>query len=121
LILEHAGGETELVVAVGPSGPTLADAAGWLKVEAAFAAAGGGPAPGGGRRPARAPHARRRLRVRGASARRETPSPGPATGARTLRGPPRALCRPRRRRPTTRRRRRPQGVTGPPEDRCRCT
>jgi hypothetical protein len=41
LTLVHAGGETELVVAVGPSGPTLTDAAGWLKVEAAFAAAGG--------------------------------------------------------------------------------
>jgi hypothetical protein len=41
LTLVHAGGETELVVAVGPSGPTLTDAAGWLKVEGAFAAAGG--------------------------------------------------------------------------------
>jgi hypothetical protein len=41
LTLIHAGGETELVVAVGPSVPALGDAAGWLKVEAAFAAAQG--------------------------------------------------------------------------------
>ena len=37
----HAGGDTELVVAVGPALPTWQDATGWLKVEAAFAAAGG--------------------------------------------------------------------------------
>jgi hypothetical protein len=37
----HADGDTELVVAVGPGLPTWEDAAGWLKVEAAFAAAGG--------------------------------------------------------------------------------
>jgi hypothetical protein len=41
LTLVHAGGDTELVVAVGSSSPTWQDAAGWLKVEAAFAAAGG--------------------------------------------------------------------------------
>ena len=40
LALVHADGDTELVVAVGPD-PTWRDAAGWLKVEAAFAAAGG--------------------------------------------------------------------------------
>jgi len=41
LALVHSGGDTELVVAVTPDVPTWADAAGWLKVEAAFAAAGG--------------------------------------------------------------------------------
>jgi hypothetical protein len=41
LTLVHAGGDTALVVAVGPSLPTWQDAVGWLKVEAAFAAAGG--------------------------------------------------------------------------------
>jgi hypothetical protein len=41
LALVHADGDTELVVAVGPDPPTWHDAAGWLKVEAAFAAAGG--------------------------------------------------------------------------------
>lgn len=39
LTLVHAGGDTELVVAVGPAAPTWEDAVGWLKVEAAFAAA----------------------------------------------------------------------------------
>ena len=41
LALVHADGDTELVVAVKPEQPTWRDAAGWLKVEAAFAAAGG--------------------------------------------------------------------------------
>jgi hypothetical protein len=41
LALVHAGGDTELVVAVKPQPPTWQDAAGWLKVEGAFAAAGG--------------------------------------------------------------------------------
>ena len=41
LALVHAGGDTELVVAIKPEQPTWRDAAGWLKVEAAFAAAGG--------------------------------------------------------------------------------
>lgn len=41
LAIVHADGETELVVAVEPSLPTWQDAAGWLKVEAAFAAACG--------------------------------------------------------------------------------
>jgi hypothetical protein len=41
LTLVHAGGDTELVVAVGPAAPTFQDAVSWLKVEAAFAAAGG--------------------------------------------------------------------------------
>jgi hypothetical protein len=41
LALVHTDGDTELVVAVGPGLPTWRDAAGWLKVEAAFAAAGG--------------------------------------------------------------------------------
>jgi hypothetical protein len=41
LTIVHADGDTELVVAVGPELPTWEDAAGWLKVEAAFAAAGG--------------------------------------------------------------------------------
>jgi hypothetical protein len=41
LTLVHADGDTELVVAVGPEAPTWHDAAAWLKVEAAFAAAGG--------------------------------------------------------------------------------
>ncbi len=41
LALVHADGATELVVAVGPHLPTWHDAAGWLKVEGAFAAAGG--------------------------------------------------------------------------------
>ena len=39
--LVHADGDTELVVAVGPDPPSWQDAAGWLKVEAAFAAARG--------------------------------------------------------------------------------
>ena len=41
LAVVHADGDTELVVAVKPQPPTCQDAAGWLKVEAAFAAAGG--------------------------------------------------------------------------------
>jgi hypothetical protein len=41
LALVHAGGDTELVVAVKPQRPTWQDAAGWLKVEAAFAVASG--------------------------------------------------------------------------------
>jgi hypothetical protein len=41
LVLVHADGDTELVVAVGPEQPSWRDAAGWLKVEAAFAASGG--------------------------------------------------------------------------------
>ncbi len=41
LAIVHADGDTELVVAVGRSLHTWRDAAGWLKVEAAFAAAGG--------------------------------------------------------------------------------
>ena len=41
LAIVHADGDTELVVAVDPRLPTWQDAAGWLKVEAAFAAAGG--------------------------------------------------------------------------------
>ena len=41
LALVHADGNTELVVAVKPQPPTWQDAAGWLKVEGAFAAAGG--------------------------------------------------------------------------------
>jgi hypothetical protein len=41
LALVHADGDTELVVSVGPEQPTWQDAAGWLKVEAAFAASGG--------------------------------------------------------------------------------
>jgi hypothetical protein len=41
LAIVHATGDTELIVAVGPSLPTWQDAAGWLKVEAAFAAARG--------------------------------------------------------------------------------
>jgi hypothetical protein len=41
LALVHADGDTELVVAVGPDLPIWRDAAGWLKVEGAFAAAGG--------------------------------------------------------------------------------
>jgi hypothetical protein len=41
LALVHADGDTELVVAVKPEMPTWRDAAGWLKVEGAFAAAGG--------------------------------------------------------------------------------
>jgi len=41
LTLVHSGGDTELVVAVGPGAPTWRDASGWLKVEAAFAHAGG--------------------------------------------------------------------------------
>ncbi len=41
LALVHDGGDTELVVAAGPGRPTWQDAAGWLKVECAFAAAGG--------------------------------------------------------------------------------
>jgi hypothetical protein len=41
LALVHADGDTELVVSAGPGLPTWQDAAGWLKVEAAFAASGG--------------------------------------------------------------------------------
>lgn len=41
LAIVHPGGDTELVVAVAGALPTWQDAAGWLKVEAAFAAAGG--------------------------------------------------------------------------------
>jgi len=41
LTLVHASGDTELVVAAGPATPTWHDASDWLKVEAAFAAAGG--------------------------------------------------------------------------------
>ncbi len=41
LTLVHAEGDTELVVAVGPSAPTWEDAVAWLKVEAAFATACG--------------------------------------------------------------------------------
>ena len=41
LAFVHADGDTELVVAVDPRLPTWQGAAGWLKVEAAFAAAGG--------------------------------------------------------------------------------
>jgi hypothetical protein len=41
LAIVHANGDTELVVAVGPAAPTWRDAAGWLKVEAAFAVADG--------------------------------------------------------------------------------
>jgi hypothetical protein len=41
LAIVHTGGDTELVVAVGGERPTWQDAAGWLKVEAAFAAASG--------------------------------------------------------------------------------
>jgi hypothetical protein len=38
LVIVHPGGETELLVAASPQPPTWRDAAGWLKVEAAFAA-----------------------------------------------------------------------------------
>jgi hypothetical protein len=41
LAIVHADGATELVVGVGPSLPTWRAAAGWLKVEAAFAASSG--------------------------------------------------------------------------------
>jgi hypothetical protein len=41
LALVRADGDTELVVAVKPELPTWQDAAGWLKVEGAFAAHGG--------------------------------------------------------------------------------
>ncbi|MGH2893003.1 MAG: hypothetical protein ACRDPM_07015 [Solirubrobacteraceae bacterium] len=41
LAIVHADGDTELVVAAGPELPTWEDAAGWLKVEAAFATASG--------------------------------------------------------------------------------
>lgn len=41
LALVHAGGDTELVVIAGPELPTWRNAAGWLKVEAAFAASEG--------------------------------------------------------------------------------
>lgn len=41
LAIVHPGGDTELVVAVEASTPTWEDAAGWLKVECAFAAARG--------------------------------------------------------------------------------
>ena len=40
-MLVSEGGDTELVVAVAPATPTWHDAAGWLKVEGAFAAAAG--------------------------------------------------------------------------------
>lgn len=41
LAIVRADGDTELVVAVAASSPTWRDASGWLKVEAAFAAAQG--------------------------------------------------------------------------------
>jgi hypothetical protein len=41
LAIVHAHGDTELVVSVESTLPTWQDAAGWLKVECAFAAAGG--------------------------------------------------------------------------------
>jgi hypothetical protein len=41
LAMVYANGDTELVVAAGPQLPTWEHAAGWLKVEAAFAAGGG--------------------------------------------------------------------------------
>ncbi|HWE11772.1 MAG TPA: hypothetical protein VG325_20660 [Solirubrobacteraceae bacterium] len=41
LALVHPSGDTELVVTAGPEPPTWQDATGWLKVEAAFSAAGG--------------------------------------------------------------------------------
>jgi hypothetical protein len=41
LTIVHPGGDTELVVAVEPSPPLWEDAASWLKVECAFAAAHG--------------------------------------------------------------------------------
>jgi len=41
LTLVHGSGDTELVVSAGPEPPTWQDAAGWLKVEAAFASASG--------------------------------------------------------------------------------
>jgi hypothetical protein len=41
LAIVHPDGDTELVVDVEPSAPTWLDVAGWLKVECAFAAAGG--------------------------------------------------------------------------------
>ncbi|MGZ4193633.1 MAG: hypothetical protein ACXVRW_14370, partial [Solirubrobacteraceae bacterium] len=41
LALVHADGDTELVEAIGPDPPTSHDDAGWHKVDAAFAAAGG--------------------------------------------------------------------------------
>ncbi|MFL5861503.1 MAG: hypothetical protein ACJ780_12085 [Solirubrobacteraceae bacterium] len=41
LALVHPGGDTELVVAAGCEVPSVHDAAAWLKVEAAFAAARG--------------------------------------------------------------------------------
>jgi hypothetical protein len=41
LAIVHVDGDTELVVGVEPSLPTWSDAVGWLKVEAAFAAARG--------------------------------------------------------------------------------
>jgi hypothetical protein len=53
LAIVHADGDTELVVTVESSLPTWRDAAGWLKVEAAFAAAGGRLARWGAELPAR--------------------------------------------------------------------
>jgi hypothetical protein len=41
LTIVHTDGDTDLVVDVGAALPTWRDAVGWLKVEAAFAAAGG--------------------------------------------------------------------------------
>lgn len=41
LVLVHPGGETELVVTASRTPPTWRDAAGWLKVEGAFAAGQG--------------------------------------------------------------------------------
>jgi hypothetical protein len=41
LAIVHAGGDTELVVAAAPAPPTWEDAADWLKVEGALAAARG--------------------------------------------------------------------------------
>ena len=41
LVLVHPGGETELVVSASPKPPSWRDAAGWLKVEGAFAAGHG--------------------------------------------------------------------------------
>jgi hypothetical protein len=41
LVLVHPGGDTELVVSTSPHPPTWRDAAGWLKVEGAYAAGRG--------------------------------------------------------------------------------
>ncbi|MGH2894382.1 MAG: hypothetical protein ACRDPM_14130 [Solirubrobacteraceae bacterium] len=64
LAIVHADGATELVVAVTLSPPTWQDAAGWLKVEAAFAAANGRLSQWATELP---------QRLTGASARREIP------------------------------------------------